>query len=177
MIKGEKVTLDTIKRSNIEWLRQQRNDPELRQYFREWKDISEDQQEKWYASRGNNTNQSHVYFEILSNETGEIVGCTGLHYINWRLRSAEFSIFLARSARGAGYGYETLSLLFNYGFSEMNLHKIWAEVYDNNKAISLYTNGLGMKVDGKSRHSQFINGKYMDSTLLSILDNEWFERN
>lgn len=191
MIRGEKVYLCEIDSSNIEWMRNQRNTPELRKYFREWKDISYSQQHKWYESRGNNSDPNHVYFEIHdgsakqskpkpradknSSPNSSLVGCCGLHYVDWRLRSAEFGIFVSQEARGKGLGKEALTLLFDYGFREMNLHKIWAEVYDNNNALGLYTNALGMKVDGKLRHSQFTNGEYIDSTLLSILEGEWFE--
>ncbi|KKL78473.1 hypothetical protein LCGC14_2024540, partial [marine sediment metagenome] len=65
MLEGEKVILEEIDPENIEWVRQQRNDPEMRQYFREWKDISKDKQGRWYKDRGNNTNPNHVYFQIM----------------------------------------------------------------------------------------------------------------
>lgn len=197
MIVGENVYLCEIDRSNIEWMRQQRNKSELRQYFREWKDITKDKQEKWYNSRGNNSDDNHVYFEIHEKlpaqptqplakwsdyEVGgnsfpslDLVGCTGLHYIDWRLRSAEFGVFISEKSRGKGLGKEALKLLFDYGFKEMNLHKIWAEVYTNNKALKLYTDVLGMRIDGKLRHTQFTNGEYVDSTMISVLENEWFE--
>ena len=188
--KSGKIYLDVIDPDNIEWLRQQRNMPEMRQYFREWKDISKDKQVSWYKAIGNNTADNHVYFEIHADEgtrnadnstlhdnvgSGELIGCCGLHYIDWRLRSAEFGIFLSQKARGKGFGKDALLTLFDYGFREMNLHKIWAEVYTNNAALDVYTKGIGMCIDGKLRHSQFTDGKYMDSTMLSILEDEWFE--
>jgi hypothetical protein len=192
MLRGEKVYLKEIDPCNIEWMRQQRNDPELRKYFREWKDIGKDQQEKWYKERGNNSHSGHVYFEIHENLPGQnmplrgwtdysiqkpssdLVGCCGLHYIDWRLRSAEFGVFLCTEARGKGLGKEALIMLFDYGFREMNLHKIWAEVYDSNNALDIYTKCLGMKVDGRLRDNQFTDGKYINSTLLSVLEDEWF---
>jgi len=183
MLKGEKVYLEVVDRDNIEWMRLQRNKPEMRKYFREWKDISKDKQEKWYSAIGNNTADNHVYFEIHVDENWaiatprhiakELVGCCGLHYIDWRLRSAEFGVFLSEEARGLGFGKDALTTLFNYGFKEMNLHKIWAEVYTNNAALDVYTKGLGMKVDGQLRHSQFTDGKYVDSTMISVLEDEW----
>src|SRR3990167_4710425 len=177
MLKGNQVILDVISPDSIEWMRVQRNQPEMRQYFREWKEISKDQQSKWYASRGNNTDPNHVYFEIRLNplykfakpipgihiSCDALVGCCGLHYVDWRLRAAEFGIFLCDEVRGQGMGKESLTMLFDYGFREMNLHKIWAEVYDTNKAINVYTKGLGMKQDGLLRDNYFKNGKYGNS--------------
>ena len=188
MLIGDKVILEEIDPENIEQMRQWRNNPELRKYFREYKDITKPMQEKWYDERGNNSNPSHVYFQIMEykHEMAKInkdvngrvlIGCCGLHYIDWRLRSAEFGVFIGKmSSRGGGKGKEALTLLFDYGFKEMNLHKIWCEVYDSNAAFGLYRDGLGMKEDGKIRHSQFTDGEYIDSTLLSVLEDEWFER-
>ncbi len=185
MIIGKRLILEEIDPDNIEQLRQWRNDPALRRYYREWKDISKDKQTAWYAERGNNTNPNHIYFQIMErklDENGEpvglerdLIGCCGLHYIDWRLRSAEFGIFLAKS-QGKGFGKESLQMLFDYGFRECALHKIWAEVYNFNNAFGLYKDGLGMKEDGILRHSQFVEGEYCNSTILSVLEDEWFEK-
>jgi RimJ/RimL family protein N-acetyltransferase len=182
MIVGEKVVLEEIDRANIEQLRVWRNQPELRQWFREYKDITPDKQEQWYSERGNNTNPAHVYFQIMSLGGFEdepnadrvkdryLVGACGLHYIDFRLRSTEFGIFLGRD-RNQGKGKEALTLLFDYGFKELNLHKIWGEVYSGNDSLNLYKQF--MKEDGILRDNFFHNGKYGDSIVVSVLENEW----
>jgi RimJ/RimL family protein N-acetyltransferase len=205
MLVGKRVVLEDIDPDNIEWMRQQRNMSEMRQYFREWKDISKDQQEAWYKSRGNNSDPNHVYFQIMAipekNGSGVlelptkhnmlygqldakkqrelavsercVIGACGLHYIDWRLRSAEFGIFISKEARCLGLGKEALLMLCNYGFREVNLHKIFAEVYDNNKALGLYTS-VGFSTDGVFRDNYFCDGKYGNSHLISVLEDEWF---
>jgi len=211
MLIGKRIILEEIDHKNIEWMRQQRNDPEMRKYFREWRDISKDQQEKkWFASRGNNSDPNHVYFQIMALpridgagisvmrdedvndlvkevdgteelsvdkaiEQRELIGCCGLHYIDWRMRFAEFGIFISKEARGLGLGREALIMLCNYGFREMNLHKIWAEVYEFNKAISLY-NDIGFSTDGVLRDNCFNDGKYYNSHIISVLEDEWFNK-
>jgi RimJ/RimL family protein N-acetyltransferase len=190
MLVGNKVILEEIDPKNIEQLRQWRNNPELRQWFREYKDITKDKQVEWYNTRGNNKNPEHVYFQIMSIGTEDdpnigqpykrnieqrienryLIGCCGLHYIDFRLRKAEFGIFIAKD-RGEGKGKEALKLLFDYGFNELNLHKIWAEVYFGNEAINLYRKFL--KEDGIIRDNSFHNGKYNNSTMMSVLEDEW----
>lgn len=181
MLIGDRIILDAIDPEDIEWMRQQRNDPELRRYFREWKDISRDQQADWYRSRGNNSDPNHVYFKIMQKhekKPGELwdrhklIGCCGLHYIDWRLRSAEFGVFLDLKCRGKGMGKEAIHMLFDFGFKEMNLHKIWCEVYDNNAAIDFYR-ALGFVQEGVLRDSYFCEGKYGNSIVMSVLENEW----
>jgi RimJ/RimL family protein N-acetyltransferase len=186
MLISKRLILEEIDPKNIEQLRQWRNDPSLRRYFREYRDISKDMQSKWYSGRGNNSDPEHIYFQIMERKldsNGEpiglerdLIGCCNLGYINYRLRSAEFGIYLAGS-QGKGFGKESLTMLLNFAFSDVNMHIVRAECYDFNNAIRLYRDGLGMKVDGKIRHSQFVEGEYVDSIMLSVTENEWFQKN
>jgi RimJ/RimL family protein N-acetyltransferase len=188
MLVGKKVILEGIEYENIEQMRQWRNDASMRRFFREFKDISKDKQEAWYKERGNNTNPAHIYFQIMGMPSvGEdmnpecadiskrtLIGACGLHYIDWHLRSAEFGIFLGTS-RGGGKGKEALMLMCDYGFKELNLHKIWCEVYDNNVSVNLYRK-IGFKDEGILRDNYFHEGKYGNSFVLSVLENEWKEQ-
>jgi RimJ/RimL family protein N-acetyltransferase/ubiquinone/menaquinone biosynthesis C-methylase UbiE len=188
MLIGNKIVLEEIDHSNIEQMRQWRNDPSMRRFFREYKDISKDKQELWYKERGNNTNAEHVYFQIMAlpevspdmnpgcADVGErtLIGACGLHYINWRTRSAEFGIFLG-AKRGGGRGKEALLLMCDYGFKELNLHKIWCEVYDNNDSIGLYRH-IGFKDEGVLRDNYYHDGKYGNSNILSVIEDEWREK-
>ena len=100
----------------------------------------------------------------------------GLYYIDWRLRSAEFGIFLSKDTCGKGFGKEALFMLCDFGFREMNLHKICCEIYDLNSAVHLY-HKLGFKDEGVLRDNYFCNGKYGNSTVMSVLEDEWFSAN
>jgi [ribosomal protein S5]-alanine N-acetyltransferase len=171
MLVGQKVLLEAIEEKNIELLRLWRNDPALNRYFREFRPITSDMQKKWYQERGNNENPHHIYFQIISQESRKLLGCTGLHYIDWQGRKAEFSIFL-HEERKEGKGKEALELLLSYGFNTLHLHKIWGEVYDNNQALAIYKK-LGFKEEGLLRDHYFKEGAYGNSTILSLLEEEY----
>lgn len=183
MLVGERIILEEICRESIEQMRKWRNDPSMRKYFREWKDITPDKQEKWYSEMGNNSNAKHIYFQIMAKDglsnsdeasikNRRLIGCCGLLNTDWRLRSSELSIYINPAEQGTGKGKETLNLLMDYGFSEMNLNKIWGECYDNNNAIELYKK-VGFVVEGIIRDSYFHGGKYGNSYIFSILEKEW----
>ena len=181
MLVGEKVILEDIDVDNLEKMRQWRNDPQLRQFFRCYKDISVNMQMDWFKERGNNSDSHHVYFQIMSKCSTEedstmlkryFIGCCNLSYIDYRLRSAEFGIYIDPKEHGRGKGYDALKLMFSFGFDELNLHKIWCEVFDNNYSIGLYRK-LGFKDEGILRDNYFHNGKYGNSIMMSILEDEW----
>ena len=175
MIQGKKVFLTAVDHSSVEQLRQWRNNPELRQYFREHREISKEMQERWFTERVNSQNQ--VDFEIHDISTGNLIGHCGLYYIDWINRNAEFTVYIGdMNYRNGGFGSDTLRLLFEYGFSALNLHRIWAEVYSNNTAIDIYRR-LGFIDEGVKRQHHFDAGRYIDSHMLGLLNTEWKELN
>ena len=136
-------------------------------------------QDAWYSSMGNNTSDQHVYFQISNYkylrsgyEKGKLIGVCGLHYIIWHIRSAEVSIFIAEG-EGKGYGTDALKELCKYGFDELNMHKLWAEIFDNNPASHHLFKKVGFVDEGVLRHNHFSGGKYGDSFRLSMLEEEW----
>ena len=92
------------------------------------------------------------------------------------LRELQKSHECMGDVRGKGLGGEALFLLFDYGFREMNLHKIWCEVYDSNASVNLYRR-LGFQDDGVLRDNYFHGGKYGNSIMMSVLEDEWFAAN
>lgn len=177
MINGpkNKIYLASIEEENIEQLRLWRNDPSLRRYFRETKEISKKEQKRWYEDKVlNDPNQ--INFEIHSFDTKELIGHCGLCYINWINRTAEFTIYIGNSnMRGRGYGTDALSALLNYGFIDLNLNRIWCEVYSFNDAINSYRK-LGFKDEGVLREHIYIEGKYYDTYMLGLLKKEWLAK-
>lgn len=172
MISGKKINLTSLSEKNLEQLRQWRNSPELRQYFREYREISEDMQLAWYNKIKNNSNQ--VDFEIHDLKSpNDLIGHCGLYYINWVYRQAEFGIYIGDTQyRNGGFGSDSLRTLIKYGFEDLNLNRIWAEVYSNNAALEIYLH-IGFKKEGVLRDNVYKNGKYYDSTIISMLKNEY----
>ena len=50
-VKGNKVFLSAVEEGSLEQLRSWRNEPELRKYFREYREISKAMQKRWYENR------------------------------------------------------------------------------------------------------------------------------
>ena len=172
MIKGNKINLTSICPNNLEQLRNWRNKPELRKYFREYREISPDMQKRWYQEKVlNDTKQ--VNFEIHENTSNQLIGHCGLYYINWVHRHAEFGIYIGDSDyRSGGYGSDALRQLIRYGFEDLNLNRIWCEVYDNNAALEVYKH-IGFVYEGKMRENYYNEGRYWDSHILAMLRSDY----
>ena len=172
MLKGKKVNLKAVSPDSLQQFMEWRNQPELRKYFREYKELNEDMQKRWYENRVLGDHEQ-VNFEIRDKKTNKLIGHCGLYYIDWISRHAEFGIYIGDSDyRSGGYGSSALRTLIKYGFEDLNLNKIWCEVYTNNDAAHIYKH-LGFKSEGKLRQHYYNEGKYWDSIMMSLLKEEY----
>ena len=175
MIKGEKVYLTTIEQGDLDQLRYWRNLSHFRKYFREYREISDTMQKNWFNNVVNGDDKT-VMFAIHMNDTDELAGCCGLCYINWVHRHSDLSLYIGKDEAyidSDGIAEESCKLLFDYGFGELGLNKIWTELYEfDNKKIDLYKK-LGFHEDGFLRKQYFYNGKWRGSYLLSLLFEEY----
>ena len=157
------------------FLAEWRNRADFRKFFREYREISSDMQNSWYEKKVLEDSKT-IMFAIRSVESDELLGCCGLCYINWVHRNADLSLYIGKDyvyIDDQGYAKESCRLLFDYGFLELGLEKIWSELYEfDEKKLMLYQN-LGMQIDGVLRNQYYYDGKWWDSKLLSILDDEW----
>jgi RimJ/RimL family protein N-acetyltransferase len=172
MLKGKKVNLKAVSPESLQQFMEWRNDQELRKYFREYRELNKDMQESWYKNKVLGDRQQ-VNFEIRDKEANKLIGHCGLYYIDWISRHAEFGIYIGDSDfRSGGYGSSALRTLLRYGFNDLNLNKIWCEVYSNNGAIEIYRH-IGFKDEGILRQHYYNEGKYWDSTIMSVLKEEY----
>lgn len=175
MLKGKNVYLDTLEERDLESLRKWRNLPEYRKYFREYQEINQDMQKKWYENKVVNDN-STLMFTIKDVKTHELLGCCGLCYINWVHRNSDLSLYIGKDEvyiDDDGIAEESCRLLFEYGFGELGLKKIWTEIYEfDTKKYSLY-HKLGFHDDGILRSQYFYNRKWWNSYIMSLLSDEY----
>ena len=175
MIQGSVLGLRAIEREDLQLLKQWRNIPSLRKNFREFKELNYQNQEDWFAKL--NSSKNDFMFMIETVEDKKPLGACGLLYVNWIIRSADFSFYIGDQAKyidDQGYADEAASLLINYGFKTLNLHKIWMELYEFDTAkINFFTKRFGFKIDGVLRDNCFDEGRYWSSSIISLLSRDW----
>lgn len=175
MYRGSKIYLNAINREDLPQLMNWRNLPEYRKHFREYRELNMDMQIHWYESKVLGDSSTEM-FAIRLNDTGELIGCCGLCYINWVHRNADLSLYIGWKKSyidDEGYAEEACRLLFDYGFNELGLQKVWTEIYVfDKKKFDLYKK-LGFSVDGELRDQYFYDGKWWNSYMLSLLKDEW----
>ncbi|MCK9513313.1 MAG: spermidine N1-acetyltransferase [Pigmentiphaga sp.] len=115
--------------------------------------------------------QGERRFVVESN--GEKVGLVELVEIDHIHRRAEFQIIIIPEHQGKGLAARAAKLAMDYGFSVLNLYKLYLIVdKENKKAIHIYTK-LGFKVEAQLVHEFFIHGEYRDATRMYLFQHEY----
>lgn len=171
MLKGKLVGLAAVEKEDLRQLRDWRNNTEFRKHFREYRELNMSHQEAWFNEKVMK-DPTTVMFSICRIGDGELLGCCGFVYVNWVHRHADLSLYIGWKDAyidEEGYAEESCRLLFDYGFKELGLNKIWTEIYEfDAKKRKLYDK-LGFKQDGLLRENYFHDGRYWDSVIISIL--------
>ncbi|MEO6845644.1 MAG: GNAT family protein [Chthoniobacterales bacterium] len=101
------------------------------------------------------------------------IGNISLQNINWVNRGAELAILIgAKSCWGKGYGLEAVTLMVDYGFQKLGLHRIYCGTFAGNKGMSCVAKKLGFVEEGRRRDSVFKEGKYQDVIEYGLLAGE-----
>lgn len=173
MIAGKLVGLRAVEKEDLIILRDWRNNPNFRKNFREVRELSLIDQEGWLESLYK-TKHINFMFVIVRLTDNKPIGAAGLLYINWINRSADFSFYIGEENAyidDKGYSLEAVQLLIDYGFKNLNLNKIWMELYEfDHSKINFFKNNFNFIIDGKLRENCFENGRYYDSFIISLLN-------
>jgi RimJ/RimL family protein N-acetyltransferase len=176
MILGNLVGLRAVEKEDLELLKNWRNNSDFRKNFREVRELSITDQELWLDSL-NRTKHINFMFVIVRLEDNKPIGAGGLLYINWINRAADFSFYIGENSLYVddnGYSLEATRLLIEYGFNNLNLNKIWMELYEFDlKKLEFFKQKFNFIEDGTLRDNCYENGKYYDSYIISILKKDY----
>lgn len=178
MLKGKKVLLRPIRKSDISLFLKWFNDPEVTQYLGVYLPFTEIEEERWIEELATAKPKRDIVFivEIIENNITKPIGNCGLYKINQKDQNAEIALIIGeKDYWGKGYGTEALQLLIDYGFNQLNLHRIFGFVIEFNERNIKLCKKLRFKEEGRLREARFKNGRFWDVIIFGLLREEWMK--
>ncbi len=88
-------------------------------------------------------------------------------------KNAEITIRLFEEKNfGKQIGSQALSILCDYGFNNLNFHRLWLRVFhDNERAIRAYKKN-GFNEEGMMKEAAFIQGVFKDIVIMGKIRND-----
>jgi ribosomal-protein-alanine N-acetyltransferase len=101
-----------------------------------------------------------------------LIGTCGLFAWNRAWRKAVVGYELARGAAGAGYMREALTAALAWGWRQMDLNRIEAQVHPHNSPSIKLLQGMGFVEEGCMRELAYWGGRHHDMLLFARLKGD-----
>jgi RimJ/RimL family protein N-acetyltransferase len=160
VIQGQLTALRAIEEADLPQLLTWRNQPELRRYFREHRELNSTQQRQWFEAKVNGDPGTRM-FAITRR----------IDAVN---RTADFSIYLGADGLyiDSQLAPDAAITMTRYAFDELGLNRLWSEIYAFDSAKTEFFQRLGFALDGRHRQTHWAEGAWHDSLYFSLLASD-----
>lgn len=155
------------------------NDPRYLEFY-EWEHRSE-QDVKSFVQRF--IDQQHesprVKFQlaIVLPNSNKLIGNVGIRKPNVKAYNAEMGYELDPREWNNGYATEAATAMLKFAFEQLRLHRVSARVNASNGNSIRLLEKLGMRQEGRLREEEFFKGRYWDTLVYGMLEDEWRWKN
>lgn len=171
MIVGQKTIITALSENDITATLRWVNNPEIRYFNGTVYPVSLYEQKEWLLKRA--TSSIDKMFAIHEKENNELIGTIGLKGTDLYNSNAEVYYTIGaisdKKYQHGGYGQDALKTFTKYCFNELNLHKLYAKIYEYNERSINCAKKVGYIEEGRLKQHHFTNGKYWDILILSKL--------
>ncbi|RMG15590.1 MAG: N-acetyltransferase, partial [Planctomycetota bacterium] len=127
---GERIALRPLELADAARLARLVTRPEVRPFLNGRRPLSVHAEEAWLRAQAESTD---VVLGVVLREGGQLIGTVGLHALSGDPRGRELGIAIGEpSCWGKGYGTETLRLVLDYAFRELEVHRVQLRVFETN---------------------------------------------
>ncbi len=111
---------------------------------------------------------------VTLREDGRLIGNCGLRKENPESQVADIGYELSPDYWGKGYASEAIARLVAFGFERLGLRRVWARTTSDNQSSRRVLEKLGMRLEGRMRSHERVDGRWVDRLIYGILADEWF---
>jgi ribosomal-protein-serine acetyltransferase len=149
-----------------------------REYLREWLpfiDMTrkiEDTEAFIRIVKSKKTEHDEVFVIISDDNIAGLISYKGKDNFNHKI---ELGYWLAKDQQGKGLGTGACKILINNAFKNMNMNRVQIKVGVNNSKSAAIPKRLNLTFEGIEREGEFLNGKYINLEIYSIIKPEWMK--
>lgn len=155
-MRGDQVTLRTIRPADYSFIERHFNDPAIRTQA----GVPLPWSESTVAEFVEETDET---VQFLVCRDGSPIGHVVLTELDTQARTAELGwLVITPEEQGNGYATEAGHLCLDHAFDDRGLHKVWAQVNADNTASVKLLETVGFQREGVLREHEYANGGRID---------------
>ncbi len=114
-----------------------------------------------------------IHLLIFRQDTGDFVGETRLHRIDWSIPSASLGFWVRASMQGEGYMSEAVNRVIDISFDLFNMVRVQLLIDTENSATQRVAEKVGFTLEGTFRnHHRRNNGELTNAMVYSIIPSD-----
>lgn len=175
-IKGDTIDLVAENSKWVDLFCKWNNDPEVRRYSRNAWPRTMEEIKKWSEPSPRGQMKEFIDLTIYHKADKRPIGLIGFGHIDWVSRNANIFAMIGESEYwGKGIVGEASKLVIEYGFSELNFHKIYAGIFSPNSRSLRAAEKLGFKKETILKEAIYVDGKYHDNHRFALFKRDWIK--
>lgn len=128
---------------------------------------------EWIAGRAVEFAEGrNLTLAITLQGAGELVG-VGTLILSPRHRRAMLGYWIGAPYRGKGYAVEAIGRLMEFGFHDLQLHRIGGQCFKRNLASAKVLESLGLRYEGCLAEDFLKDGVFEDLLCFGLLSADW----
>ncbi len=150
-------------------------DPEVVRHM-EWGPNTEEESRdfiRWAIAYQKEQRRRNYELAVVLKTEDRLIGGCGIHVSEPDSREGFIGYCFNRLFWGQGYATEAARALLEFGFNQLGLHRIFATCDPENIASAHVLEKIGMQREGHLREHKWAKGKWRDSLLYAVLEQEW----
>ena len=117
-----------------------------------------------------------LHLALVERASGVMVGSLKLYAFHDMNRRCDIGYALATAHQGKGYLSEAMQAVLAYGFTELNLHRIEADIDPRNTASAKLLQKMGFQKEGLLRERWIVEGEICDTEFYGLLRRDFESR-
>lgn len=118
-----------------------------------------------------------ISWSIIEKLTGKFIGDFSFFKIDKKNSRAEIGYTLKPECWGKGFMKEAMFSALNFGFTDLNLHSLEANINPENIKSRAVLKKMGFKKEAYFRENYYYEGNYLDSEIYSLLKSDFIAYN
>jgi RimJ/RimL family protein N-acetyltransferase len=173
MLEGKLTRLRAIEPGDLERCYTWINDRDVTRYLTARYPMSRADEERWLQGASTSAFASGVKLAIET-KAGDHIGNIDLHRAHPEDRKCGLGVMIGDKERWSqGYGTDAIVTLLRFAFHEMNLHRVWLTVLeDNDRGLACYRK-CGFVEEARQRQDIYTQGRYRDVLFMGVLRSDF----
>lgn len=171
---SQRVVLRPHTPQSFERLHRWKNDREILELSADSMEPSSEDKTRRTLERWMKQSEDIIHFAIHRGDDEELIGFLHLALIEREHQRCKIGLVIGEKQYwGQGYGTEAVRCAVDYGFSQLGLNRISAEVYATNPRSVRMLERAGFRREGVLHESILKDGAFVDEYPYALLRREW----